>query len=288
MDPKPGGATAATNGMQAAGAVALRIVLAYAMFAGLWILLSDKAVGWLFDDPAQLVLASTIKGWLFVAVTSLLLFGFIRNRFDQAIAMSRREIEAQTEKARALQLLDAIVDSSTDAIFAKDVDDRFLLFSRGATRLTGKRAEDVLGRDETAVFPPEIARQVIADNRRVMAENRVITFEDDAITMEGRRTFLTTKGPLHDADGKVVGMFGIARDITGMKQVETDLRRNIEELERFNRVAVDRELDMIRLKQQVNALSRQLGQTPPYAIAFAETPEAGANEPASGAAGEAP
>ena len=56
----------------------LRIVLTYTTVASLWILLSDKAVEWLFSDPAQFTLASTLKGWLFVAVTSLLLYGLLR------------------------------------------------------------------------------------------------------------------------------------------------------------------------------------------------------------------
>ncbi|KAF0163598.1 MAG: response regulator receiver [Rhodocyclaceae bacterium] len=260
----------------------MRLVFAYAVLAGLWILLSDKALGWLFSDPAQLILASTMKGWLFVAVTSLLLFGFIRRRLDQALAVSLREIEAQTGKARALQLLDAIAESSTDAIFAKDVDDRFLVFNGAAARITGKRPEDVLGRDEMAIFPPELARQLIADNRRVMAENRVISFEETLVTPEGRRTHLTTKGPMHDDAGKVIGMFGISRDITDRQQAEMVLRQNIEELERFNRVAVGRELEMIGLKRQVNALSQQLGQKPPHALSFLDNPAA---EPK---AGEAP
>ncbi|MRR51796.1 MAG: diguanylate cyclase, partial [Rhodocyclaceae bacterium] len=54
------------------------VVLIYAAFAALWILLSDKAVAVLFSDPAHITLASTLKGWAFVAVTSLLLYGLMR------------------------------------------------------------------------------------------------------------------------------------------------------------------------------------------------------------------
>ncbi len=56
----------------------LTVVVPYAAFAALWILLSDKAIAWLFGDPAQVALASTVKGWLFVAVTSLLLYRLMR------------------------------------------------------------------------------------------------------------------------------------------------------------------------------------------------------------------
>ncbi len=58
----------------AAPASILKPVLAYFGGASLWILLSDRAVGWLFADPSTMVFANSIKGWLFVTVTSGLLF----------------------------------------------------------------------------------------------------------------------------------------------------------------------------------------------------------------------
>ena len=62
----------------------LMVVLFYAVFAALWILLSDQAVEWLFGGAAQLTLVSTLKGWLFVGVTSLLLHGLLRRLFGRA------------------------------------------------------------------------------------------------------------------------------------------------------------------------------------------------------------
>ena len=61
----------------------LKIVLLYATFAALWILLSDKLVGLMFSDPAHIVIVSTLKGWAFVAVTSLLLFILMRRWVGQ-------------------------------------------------------------------------------------------------------------------------------------------------------------------------------------------------------------
>jgi PAS domain S-box-containing protein len=57
----------------------LQPVLTYSLFASLWILFSDQAVSVLFHDPAQIVLASTLKGWLFVAVTSGLLYILLKS-----------------------------------------------------------------------------------------------------------------------------------------------------------------------------------------------------------------
>ncbi|MCE9923627.1 PAS domain S-box protein [Aeromonas media] len=72
----------------------LNVVLTYAAVASLWILLSDKAVEWLFSTPAQFALASTIKGWLFILITALMLYTMLRRRINQSTAsprLSRRQ-----------------------------------------------------------------------------------------------------------------------------------------------------------------------------------------------------
>jgi len=200
----------------------LRVVLAYAVFASLWILLSDTVVGWLFSDPAQIVQASTIKGWLFVVVTSMMLYGLIRRLRDQALAGVRRELAAQHEKAHALQLLSAITDNSSDAIYAKDLQGRYLVFNREVGRIVGKSADELRGQDDTALFPLQ-AETIRANDRRVMLEDRTATYEETMATAEGERIFLTTKGILHDAQGQLSGIFGISRDITDSKRAQAAL-----------------------------------------------------------------
>ena len=83
---------------------ALRIVLVYAAFACLWILLSDKVVAWLIADPETMTLVSTVKGWLFVAVTSLLLFGLIR-RLLTSLGQSMQTLEQREAALRESALL---------------------------------------------------------------------------------------------------------------------------------------------------------------------------------------
>lgn len=247
---------------------ALRLVLVYAVFAALWILVSDQGVATWLSDARDLHRANTLKGWLFVAVTSALLFSLVRRLLRQMLSVSQRELEAQQKRVEALQLLATIADNSTDAIFAKDAAGRYLLFNREAARVTGVSEAQILGHDDTAAFPPEQAAMIRANDCRVLAENAVITREETLSTVAGDRVYQATKGPLRRADGAVIGLFGISRDITERQHAEVELRRSIEELERFNRLAVGRELDMVRLKRQVNALSQRLGETPPYALGF--------------------
>lgn len=338
-----------------------------------------------------------------------------RQRRDLTIAAGLRQ--AQAERLHAMHLLASIADSSTDAIFAKDLAGRYLLFNRETARVTGKTAEEALRHDDSVLFPPEQAAMLRANDRRVLAEGRVHTYEETVATTDGERTFLATKGPLRDETGKVIGIFGVSRDITERRRAEAELQRETalnqryldtvqtlmvaldkegrivminrkaceligyseaellgrnwfetclpqplgmdivypvylrvmagelevaesfdnpvlcrdgrrrliawrnaqvcdaegcvvgtlssgediserkaaelalhrhaeelkqrnEELERFNRASVGRELDMIALKRQVNALSRQLGQEPPYPLAFLETAERPAGEDA--------
>ncbi len=225
MSPAPSPSEAAPDSPPTATPAALKLALAYALFAGLWIVVSDEVVAWLFNDADDILLVSTLKGWLFVSVTSLLLFGLVRRQLTLALAMSRREMEAMAENKRSQQLLAAVVEGSSDAIFAKDLEGRYMLFNRASARVTNHTALQVLGHDDGALFPPAQADTIRSNDQRVMNENQTNTFEESLNTVNGERTFLATKGPLHDHEGRVIGMFGISRDITERKAKETQLRQ---------------------------------------------------------------
>jgi PAS domain S-box-containing protein len=227
--PKP----PADRGELHAGGAALRLVLAYASFAGLWILISDQTAAWLFPAPEQLHLASTLKGLAFVVVTSLLLYALVRRQLERAHASSRRELETQKEKEHALQLLAAIADHSSDAIFAKDLEGRYLLFNPETERVIGKTAAQALGLDDTALFPAAQAEMIRANDRRVIGEGRIHSYDETLTTTDGERTFLATKGPLRDGEGNIIGMFGISRDITERLWLEFQQRQSREEYRRL-------------------------------------------------------
>jgi PAS domain S-box-containing protein len=245
------------------GAAALRLVLAYAAFAGLWIVLSDQMVGWLFSDAALVLEASMLKGWAFVIVTSVLLYVLLRRLLGQVMRLTQGEYDALAGKTRTEALLGALAESSPDVIFVKDLQGRYLLFNHEGSRVLGRTQAQVLGQDDAALFPADLAAVIRERDQRVIACDAITTAELRLPTVQGERDFLVTRGPLRDGEGQVVGVFGIARDVTQRLQIEADLRQHNEELERFNRAMVGREIDMIHLKAQVNALSRQLGQVPP-------------------------
>ena len=218
--------------LQPAGA-AWRLVATYAVFSFLWILFSDNAVGYFFSDPAQIVLVSTLKGWLFVATTSLLLYVLAHRLFIQIQSYAGREQQARAESQRIHRLLACLADCSNDVIFAKDLQGRYLLFNREAGKITGQDAESMLGQSDAMLFPPDQVDRILASDRDVIASHHVSTYEETLPTPVGERTFLTTKGPLREENDQIIGVFGISRDITERKQAEDAVRKNAENLRKL-------------------------------------------------------
>ena len=135
-----------------------------------------------------------------------------------------RDISAYKQAEAALRqnqaLLLSLTESTPDAIYAKDTQGRYLLLNAAAQKFVGKSAADVLGQDDTAVFPLEEAQHLMKDDRRAMTSD-IQTIDEFLTSADGTvRAVMATKGPLRDARGNVVGIFGISRDITERKQLE--------------------------------------------------------------------
>jgi PAS domain S-box-containing protein len=136
------------------------------------------------------------------------------------------ERSEQSRRLAAAGMIESIVESSTDAIFAKDLQGRYLLFNGHAARLLGKTPQEVIGGSDRDLFPAQ-ADRLAADDARVMAEDCTLSYEEELPGSDGRLlTFHTTKGPLRDAEGRMIGVFGIARDITTRVHLESRLRQS--------------------------------------------------------------
>lgn len=139
---------------------------------------------------------------------------------------------AEEALRRSETLLRAVVDGSTDAVFVKDAAGRYLLFNDAAGRFVGKSPDQVKGRDDSEVFPPDVAATLRALDRLVMENGKVNTREENLRTLDGRQLdFLVTKGPIFDEKGNVVGLFGVSRDVTESRQAQTMLRTLNQRLE---------------------------------------------------------
>jgi PAS domain S-box-containing protein len=149
------------------------------------------------------------------------------------ISEQKRLELARLEAQRATGLIDAIAEVSTDAIFVKDPAGKYLFCNNEAARLFNCTPREVIGRDDTWLYPPGQAARTLAQDGEVLAGGKPVTYEEVLSTVEGQRTFLTTKGPLLDKAGRQLGLFGIARDISARKDMEERLRHSQEQLQTF-------------------------------------------------------
>ncbi|MBI1749993.1 MAG: PAS domain S-box protein [Acidobacteria bacterium] len=138
-----------------------------------------------------------------------------------------------TERKRAEQslreshaLLSAIIEGTPDVVFMKDLLGRYLIFNSTAARTWGRTPEDTLGKTDFELFPRELAQKFRARDQRVISSGETLTYEDPAILEGAARAFLVTKGPIRDDHGNIVGVFGVARDITERRRSEQSLRES--------------------------------------------------------------
>ncbi|MGA3171210.1 MAG: SpoIIE family protein phosphatase [Chthoniobacteraceae bacterium] len=159
--------------------------------------------------------------------------------------------------ARDRHLLTALMDHIPDNIYFKDRESRFIAVNRAMGRLFGKAdPSELLGKTDLDVFSAEHAFRAMEDERRIMESGEpVVNVEERETWPDGRVTWVSsTKMPLTDARGRIIGTFGVSRDITLRKRAERELARVAAELRTKNQ-ALEEDLGMARELQ--NALLPQ-------------------------------
>ncbi|WP_194915576.1 putative bifunctional diguanylate cyclase/phosphodiesterase [Catenulispora rubra] len=153
---------------------------------------------------------------------------------DERIAPDRTIDEAELDRICLHNLLSACADM----IFFKDRESRFLRVSASAAEFSGTDPAGMIGKTVRDYFTPEHAAAAFATEKTIMRTGRaIIDFEEPHLrpgTPE-EETLSATKQPLRDFDGRIIGTFGISRDITARKISERELKARTAELDRVGR-----------------------------------------------------
>lgn len=140
----------------------------------------------------------------------------------QDVTEQKRMVDALRQSRSTLEV---IVEGTDEFIYTKDLEGRFTLVNGAVQRLLRKSREELIGRTLAEVLPDPSFGVVIAESdRRVMQTGRAETVEETVATPTGTNVYLTTKSPRFDDQGGVIGMIGVATDITARKRIESELR----------------------------------------------------------------
>lgn len=121
-------------------------------------------------------------------------------------------------------LLRAVIDFLPDYLFAKDTSSRFLIANKALAVDLGKRSgQELIGRSDLDFVKPDVANRILADDQRILASGEaLVDLEELLITRSGARKWLsTTKLPLRNRAGEIIGILGLCRDITDRKRADT-------------------------------------------------------------------
>jgi PAS domain S-box-containing protein len=143
----------------------------------------------------------------------------------------RKRAEESLEEER--NLLRTLIDNMPDNIYVKDAERRFVVGNVEVARFMGAATPDeLLGKTDFDFYPKELAERYYADGQKVIRSGEsLVSREEPAVDSEGNhKWFSTTKAPLRDSHGKIVGLVGISRDITARKLAEHDREKLMQTL----------------------------------------------------------
>jgi PAS domain S-box-containing protein len=190
-----------------------------------WLYLGDKIGAEEFSEEDEQII-TTLAAQVAVAYENSNRYDEIQRHtaeLEQEIAERKR---AEEELANERHTLRTLIDNLPDFIYLKDTESRFITGNIAMARFTEAiMPEELVGRTDFDFFPQELALKHYSDEQTVIQSGRpLLNQEETFVDPVGRRGWLsTTKVPLRDNQGKIVGIVGIGRDITEPKRLQEQL-----------------------------------------------------------------
>ena len=121
-------------------------------------------------------------------------------------------------------MLAALLFNTSDAVCFKDRAGRYRMVNSAGARRHGRTSEEIVGRDDAALWPADVADVLIETDRRIMHGDAPRRGEEKVTMHGGARRYLVTRAACCDETGAIVGLIELARDITDRKQAEDLIR----------------------------------------------------------------
>ena len=163
------------------------------------------------------------------------------------LGMALQHIRLEERLAEETQTLRILIDSLPDYVFIKDREGRYVVSNRAHAESGGMEPDDLVGLLSSEVYPGETGQIYHEQDMFLMETNKpILNTEQLLIDADNiQRETLVSRIPLHNERDEVIGMVGIVRDVTELRQAEAD-RREAEGL----RIALDKEKELSELKMR--------------------------------------
>src|SRR3984957_633777 len=187
----------------------------------------------------------------FITAEKQQILDLLISTYEGAVQINEELEIKQRELARERDLLHTLMDNVPDFIYFKDNAGRFTTINRALARALGvSKPEDALGDTDFDYFTEAFAQQALADEQDVLRTGKPLVGKVEEIHLRNKLPawISTTKMVVRDLDGKIIGTFGVSRDITESKHAEQELQLAKENLE--SRVA-ERTSELAQANEQL-------------------------------------
>jgi PAS domain S-box-containing protein len=165
---------------------------------------------------------------------------------NEELQSTTKELQESNEKlnksleelSKSESLLSSITNSSSDVIYIKDRQSRWIFANPALEHFIGRNADELLGKNDLEIYSdPEIGKTILENDSKIMDSGKEEILEELVEAQDGMHSFISVKTPRFNREGQVIGIIGISHDITKRKKAEEALHKSQTELKRAQQIA---------------------------------------------------
>jgi GAF domain-containing protein len=196
-------------GVQHDYAVAIALPMRFEEIVGILTICSKQANAF---DVAEVELLKELAETLSHGLMSLRARSLLKQTNERLQKEMSDRQHTETALRESYNLLHTVIDTTPDAVFVKNLEGCYLLMNLPGASLFNKLPEEIIGQDDTDLFPPEVAAQIQANDRILMESHSCQIIEEALIIQGEERTYLSSKTSYRDSEGNVLGLVCFAKD----------------------------------------------------------------------------